>query len=80
MLNHLIISIILGGVSGWLAGLLMKSNGTVIRNVILGIVGGFLGGFLFGLLGISFAGYIGTIIVSVVGACLIIYLSKLFLK
>ena len=50
----------------------MNSKNGLIRNIILGIVGGFLGSFIFDLLGISFAGYLGTILVSVVGACLII--------
>ena len=79
MLNHLIISIILGGVSGWLAGILMKSNGTVVRNVLLGIAGGFIGDLILELIGISLGGYLGVIIVSVLGASLLIYLiNKLF--
>ncbi len=79
MLVDLLISILIGAVSGWLAGFIMNSKGGTIRNIILGIAGGFVGSFLCELLGISFAGYLGTILVSVVGACIIIIVyNKLF--
>ena len=57
----------------------MKSKRSLLRNIILGVVGGFVGGLVFDLLGISFAGYLGTIVVSVVGACIVIFVvNKLF--
>lgn len=74
-----IISLALGAVAGWLAGIVMNSRGTLLRNIIIGIVGGFLGSYLFSLLGISFAGYIGTIIESAAGACVLIFLFRLLL-
>ena len=80
MLIDLVISIILGAVSGWIAGKIMKSEGSLIRDIVLGVVGGFVGGFIFKLLGISFAGYLGTIVVSVIGACLLIIVVNKFLK
>lgn len=78
-LVDILISIALGAISGWLAGKIMNSGGGLIRNIILGIVGGFVGNFIFGLLHISLAGYLGTILVSVVGACLVIFVvNKIF--
>ena len=75
----LLISLAIGAVSGWLASFIMNTKGGLIRNIIIGILGGFVGGFVFGLLHISFAGYIGTIITSVVGACLLIFVvNKIF--
>ena len=75
----IIIAIVIGAISGWLASLIMKSEGSLIRNIILGIVGGFIGGLLFDLLNISFAGYLGTVLVSIVGACIVIFVvDKLF--
>ena len=76
----LVIAIALGAVSGWIAGIIMKSEGSLLRNIILGIVGGAVASVLFGLIGISFGGPIGNIIVSVIGACLLIWLGKKFLK
>ena len=75
----ILISIILGSLSGWIAGKLMKNEGTLVRDIVLGIIGGFIGSALFGLIGVSFAGYFGTILESVVGACLLIFIvNKLF--
>lgn len=68
-----IISIALGALAGWLAGKIMKDEGSLLRNIIVGIVGGWLGGFLFGLIGIGL-GFIG----SVIGACLLLWLIKKF--
>ena len=44
----MLISIILGGIIGWIAGKLMHSRGGIIRNIILGIVGSAVGNFLAG--------------------------------
>lgn len=80
MLWAIIIGIAIGAISGWLAGKIMKSEGSLLRNIILGIVGGFVGSFLLGLVGISGAGYIGSIIVSVIGACVLIWVGKFINK
>lgn len=50
----IIILIIVGGIIGWLASILMRTDGQqgITLNVVVGIVGAFLGGLLFsGLLG-----------------------------
>jgi uncharacterized membrane protein YeaQ/YmgE (transglycosylase-associated protein family) len=45
---NLIIWLIVGGVIGWLASLMMKTDGQqgIILNVVVGIVGAMLGGWL----------------------------------
>jgi len=58
----------------------MKSEKNLLRNIILGIIGGFVGELIFNLLGITFSNYLGTILVSVVGACLVIFVVKLITK
>ena len=68
-----LINIALGALAGWLAGKIMKDEGSLLRNIIVGIVGGWLGGCLFGLIGIGL-GFIG----SVIGACLLLWLIKKF--
>ena len=75
----IIISLLLGGIAGWLAGLIMNSKGSVLRNIFIGIIGGFLGNWLFGLIGISFAGYLGVVIESAIGACVLIFACRLLL-
>ena len=76
----LLISILIGAISGWLAGELMKSRGGLFRNIILGIIGGFVGGMICNFLKVSFYGYLGTVLVSVVGACVVIFLFRLIVK
>jgi len=41
--------IIVGAVSGWLASLVMKTNGRqgLIMDIVVGVLGAFIGGFLF---------------------------------
>lgn len=70
----LIVSLFVGAVAGWLAGKIMHTDGSLIRNIVLGIVGGMVGGVVLGLFGIWGDGIIGNIIVSAVGACIIIWL------
>ncbi len=44
---NFIIWLIVGGIIGWLASMIMKTDGQqgIILNVIVGIVGSFLGGY-----------------------------------
>ena len=69
-------SIIMGAIVGWLAGKLMDEEGGLLRNIIIGVIGSFVGSFVFGLIGLSAHGFIGGLIVSVVGACLFIWLGR----
>ena len=72
--TSIIMALIIGGIAGWAAGQIMKSSGSLVRNIILGIVGAFVGNVVLGLIGIHGSGFIGSIIVSTIGACLVIFL------
>ena len=72
-----IAAIIVGGLAGWFAEMLMKSGTGILMNIILGIVGAALANWLFGLFGISLgAGWIGYLIAGFIGACIIIFLWR----
>jgi uncharacterized membrane protein YeaQ/YmgE (transglycosylase-associated protein family) len=43
---NLIIWLIVGGIIGWLASLVMRTSEGVLLNIIVGIVGALLGGWL----------------------------------
>ena len=45
--------IILGGVAGWLASMVMKTDASqgLLANIVVGIVGAVIGGFILGLFG-----------------------------
>lgn len=68
--------IVLSGAAGMLAGKFMNSEGSLIRDVILGIVGGGLLSFILSLVGLGVSNIIGAFLVSIVGACLLIYAAK----
>ncbi len=74
---NLIIQLIVGGIIGWLASIVMKTNAQmgIIANVIVGIIGSVIGAYIAGALGIG-GGSIFSILISVVGASILIFLLK----
>lgn len=71
-----IISLIIGGIVGWLASIIMKTNAQmgVIANVIVGVVGSMLGFWIAGLLGVAAAGGIIRFVIALAGAVLLIFI------
>ena len=56
-IESLIVWLIVGGVAGWLAGLVVKGYGFgLIGNIVVGIVGAFIAGWLLPRLGIVIGG------------------------
>ncbi|HEX7682935.1 MAG TPA: GlsB/YeaQ/YmgE family stress response membrane protein [Trinickia sp.] len=76
---HLIGALIIGGIAGWLAGLIMKGGGFgIIVDIIVGIVGGFVGGWLAQALHINVgSGLVSSLIVAVVGAVILLFAIRL---
>ena len=72
--------IIIGIVAGFLAGKIMRGGGFGLLINLVGIIGGLLGGWVFGLLGIAAGGILGSLITSVVGAVLLLWILSLFRK
>jgi uncharacterized membrane protein YeaQ/YmgE (transglycosylase-associated protein family) len=73
----LIITLIVGGVIGWLASIVMKTNAQMglLANIIIGIVGSLLGYFLAGTLGVAASG-VGRWVIGVLGAIVLIGILK----
>jgi uncharacterized membrane protein YeaQ/YmgE (transglycosylase-associated protein family) len=73
-----IISLIIGGVVGWLASIVMKTNAQmgVLANVLVGVVGSVLGFWLAGLVGLAPSGGIMRFAVGFGGAVLLIFLLR----
>lgn len=71
-----IISLIIGGIVGWLASIFMKTNAQMgwIANVAVGVVGSMLGYWIAGLLGFGAMGGIARFIVAFGGAVLLIFI------
>ena len=75
---NLIVSLIIGGIVGWLASMVMKTNAQMglIANVIVGIVGSALGFWLAGALGLGASGTVAQWLVSIGGAAILIAVLK----
>ena len=81
MIFSWIIKIALWALAGFLASKLMKGKPDgLLSNILLGLVGGIVGSFLFSLIGLDSIIGIGNIIVSVVGACAVLFCVKKFVK
>jgi uncharacterized membrane protein YeaQ/YmgE (transglycosylase-associated protein family) len=74
---NLILQLIVGGVIGWLASMVMKTNAQmgIIANVIVGIIGAGVGGWLAGVLGLG-GGPVMAWVMAVVGAAILIAVLK----
>lgn len=71
-----IAAIIIGGLAGWLASSVMKSDTGIFLNIILGIIGAAVASTLLGLFGIGFGGWIGYLIAGFIGAVILIWLAR----
>ncbi len=81
---NFLIWLIVGGVVGWLASLIMRTDAQqgILLNVIVGIIGAFIGGWVISPMvgvgtikeGIS----IGSFLVSLVGAVVLLAIVNLF--
>ena len=50
-LSHLIVFLFVGGVIGWLAGVIVRGRGFgILADIVIGIVGSMLGGWMAGYL------------------------------
>ena len=71
--------ILIGILAGYFAGKIMRGGGFgLLVNLLLGIRGGVLGGWVFALLGLAATGIIGSLITSVVGAILFLWIASFF--
>jgi Predicted membrane protein len=82
----LVIWLAVGALAGFIAGNIMKGGGFgTVGNIIVGIIGSFVGGWLATFLGIGGADASGglniaSIVTSVVGACVLLFIVGLVKK
>jgi uncharacterized membrane protein YeaQ/YmgE (transglycosylase-associated protein family) len=81
---NIIVWLIIGGVVGWLASLIMRTDAQqgIILNIVVGIVGALLAGWLISpLVGVATINQglsVGTFVVSLVGAVILLAIVNLF--
>ena len=72
-----IMTIILGGLAGWIAEKIMKADMGVLANIVVGILGAvFLNAILTFLGVIPAGGWIIQSIIAIIGACIVIFLYR----
>ena len=71
---HFIIWLIIGGLAGWIAGLIVQGTGFgLIGDIIIGIVGAFVAGWLLPKFGLQLGtGFVPSLINGVIGAVLLL--------
>ena len=79
MLGDIIFWIIVGGIAGALAKLIMPGDdpGGFIITILLGIAGAIIGGFLASLINIGGGGLIWSIIIATIGAIILLAIYRL---
>jgi len=77
----IIIWLIVGGIVGWLASIIMKRDGQqgIILNVVVGIIGALIAGWVFGG-GINQAVTVMTFLYSLLGAVVLLLIVNLFTR
>ncbi len=76
---NILLWIILGAIAGWITDMIMASSHGLVEDVILGIIGSFVGGYImnfFGQPGVTGFNFY-SLIVSVIGAVVLIFLGRL---
>ena len=67
----------IGGVIGWLAGLIVRGRGFgIIGDIVIGIVGAMFGGWLAGVFGLYTGSSIGAFLMALVGAVVLVGLTR----
>jgi len=76
----IIIWLIVGGIVGWLASLVMRTDAQqgILLNIVVGIVGAFIGGLIFSGGSINQDVTVTSFIVSLVGAIILLAIVNLF--
>jgi uncharacterized membrane protein YeaQ/YmgE (transglycosylase-associated protein family) len=76
--------IILGGLAGWVASIIMKKNASmgIFANIIVGVLGAFIGGFIMNLIGgWEISGFnVESFLVALLGAVVLLAIVNLFKK
>ena len=74
----LLLTLIIGGIVGWLASILMKTNAQmgILANVIVGIIGSFLGVAVANNLGVRAHTAPASWVIAVLGASLLIAILR----
>jgi uncharacterized membrane protein YeaQ/YmgE (transglycosylase-associated protein family) len=77
--NSIIVILLIGLIAGWLAGKIMGGGFGLIGDIIIGVIGAFIGTWLWGVLHLPMIAnfWISAIVISTVGACILLFIIRL---
>jgi uncharacterized membrane protein YeaQ/YmgE (transglycosylase-associated protein family) len=71
----------IGGVIGWLAGVIVRGRGFgIIGDIVIGIVGAMLGGWMARVMGLSTGSSVGAFLMALVGAVVLVGVTRFFVR
>jgi uncharacterized membrane protein YeaQ/YmgE (transglycosylase-associated protein family) len=71
----------IGGVIGWLAGLIVRGRGFgIIGDIVIGIIGAMLGGWMAGVIGLSTGSSFGAFLLALAGAVVLVGLTRFVVR
>jgi uncharacterized membrane protein YeaQ/YmgE (transglycosylase-associated protein family) len=81
-LGGIIGALIIGGLAGWVASMIMKTDGSmgILMNIIVGVVGAVIGNLLLPVFGVDgTTGFsVWSFIVALIGAMILLFVVKMF--
>ncbi len=81
-LGGIIGALIIGGLAGWVASMIMKTDGSmgIMMNIVVGVIGAVIGNLLLPVFGIDgTTGFsVWSFIVALIGAILLLFVVKMF--
>jgi len=71
--------VILGGLAGWVANMIMKEEGGLLKNIVVGVIGGVVGGGVVELMGGSGVNGFNlySFIVALLGAVILLWIVRM---
>ena len=80
-LRHLLLFLLIGGVIGWVAGLIIRGRGFgILGDVVIGIAGAMLGGWMAEVMGLSINSSFGEFMMAVIGAVVLVGLTRFVVR
>lgn len=71
------ISLLIGGIAGWIAATFMKNAGYgLLPDIAIGVIGGLIGGWVFAVIGITGGSFIVLLITAIIGAVVLLAASQ----
>ena len=72
--------LVMGGIIGWLAGIIIRGRGFgIFGDIVVGVVGAALGGWVANAIGLYTSSSLGAFLVALAGAVLLVALTR-FIK